>query len=334
MTDIQNSEGIFLNWCKFHGRSEILARRLNIKQFYVFPDSKSVFTRYLKSTIETLHIIYRENPNYILVMQPPVFLLLIVYVMSKFKFLRIVGDLHTGVFIDPKWKWSKSLVCKMLQKDNCAIVTNHDLAEEVKTNGCKNVFILDDLIEIYIDESSKHDNENIAGIDVTGEFLLAPLAYAFDEPLDALLKAIELDKNIIWVLTGNAPVKIRNSAPRNAIFTGYLSNRDYRGLLMKASGVVALTNQENTMQRAGYEAMCAGKPLLISDKKVLRDFFEESAIYVDNSATEIYDGAKEILNRKTELVMSISNLRSQKMLDQEKSLNRFYEYLKLGNEPA
>jgi glycosyltransferase involved in cell wall biosynthesis len=52
--------------------------------------------------------------------------------------------------------------------------------------------------------------------------------------------------------------------------------------------VMCLTNQDHTMQRGACEALCLGKPIITSDWPVLREYFSQGTLHVDNSAEGIY----------------------------------------------
>ncbi len=323
--------GISINWCKFHGRSEILARKLNISDFYIYPKHKLIIWRYALSSIASIRLILTLKPKYVIVMQPPVFAMLPIYILSKFTHLRLIGDLHTGVFVDPKWRWSKRIVFRILKGKNCAIVTNNSLAVELRSKGVSNIFILDDLIEVFEIPSENGLKIEHAKPKKSLSYILVPLSYSFDEPLDILFRAIDESKNVTWILTGDASEKIRKSAPANARFIGYVSKSDYKKLVVKASGIIALTTQENTMQRAGYEALCAAVPLVISDKKVLREYFGESALYVDNTSAAIKKKVEILLNNELKYKRLMEIKRTEKMKSQEISLDLLKNFLLISD---
>jgi DNA polymerase-4 len=70
------------------------------------------------------------------------------------------------------------------------------------------------------------------------------------------------------------------------------------------------------MQRAGYEALCAAVPLIISDKKVLREYFGESALYVDNTSAAIKKKVEILLNNELKYKRLMEIKRTEKMKSQ------------------
>lgn len=318
---------ISINWCKHHGRSESLARKLQIQDFYIYPNIDNFPLRYLMSMVKTIKILIRLKPRSVIVMQPPSISLFLIFVLSKFMDFRIIGDLHTGVFLDPKWKWSKKAVMKLLAGDNCAVVTNANLEEVLLSHGVRNTVILDDLIEIY-PEALDIPNSLASKYKIAhNAYVLVPLSYAFDEPLESLTTAIRRSPDLTWVLTGDAPQSFTSRAPKNVVFTGYVTNSEYRSLLLSARAVVALTTQESTMQRAGYEALCASKPLLISRKSVLVEYFGDSAVYVDNSSFSIQEQIHTLIQDYQKYQSRMNRTRLSKLENQDANLEILSKFL-------
>ncbi len=48
------------------------------------------------------------------------------------------------------------------------------------------------------------------------------------------------------------------------------------------------------MQRAGSEAVSAGKPLITSNTKMLKNYFTKGTIFVDNTAKGIVEGIEKL----------------------------------------
>jgi glycosyltransferase involved in cell wall biosynthesis len=84
-------------------------------------------------------------------------------------------------------------------------------------------------------------------------------------------------------------VAFKNAAA-NVHFTDFLPNDSYYALLDSAQSVICLTTRNHTMQRGACEALWKGKPIIISDWPLLREYFSNGTIYVDNSASGIAQG--------------------------------------------
>lgn len=278
------TDAIFISWIRYHGRSAGLAEALGIDSFYVTGGTAPAPLRYLRAWRETARLLRQRKPRVVVVMQPPVVALLSV-AMSTPRSTRIIGDLHTGVFTDPKWKWALRLTMRILRKRGIAVVTGTELAERTRGHGVEALEMHDIITSVAVTDGEPDDG---ALTDVLREdYALVPLAYAFDEPVSELLQAAREQSDITWVLTGHPPQSVRDVAPRNVIFSGFVTNDDYGRLVANASVMVALTTQENTMQRVGYESIGSGVPLVTSDTKVLRDFFDDAVLYINPTATSI-----------------------------------------------
>ncbi|MBP2437059.1 glycosyltransferase family protein [Microbacterium amylolyticum] len=278
------SDAIFISWIRHHGRSAGLADALGIDSFYVTGGSGPAPLRYLRAWRETARILRDCKPNSVVVMQPPVVALLSV-AMSAPRSTQIIGDLHTGVFTDPKWKWALGLTMRILRKRGAAVVTGADLAQRTREYGVEALEMHDMITSVAVSDESP-DDPGLVDV-IKNDFALVPLAYAFDEPVDEILQAARDYPDVTWVLTGRPPHAVRDAAPDNVVFPGFVTNEDYGRLVANATVMVAVTTQENTMQRVGYEAIGSGVALVTSGTKVLRDFFGDAALYIEPTSASI-----------------------------------------------
>ena len=100
--------------------------------------------------------------------------------------------------------------------------------------------------------------------------------------------------------------------PSNARFTGWLSDEEYAALLGAANMVVTLTTHDHTMQRGGYEAMAAEKPLITSDWPLLRKTFSRGTLHVDNTAEGIAAAIRRASFEQTTLTTEMRQLRRER----------------------
>ncbi|OUC77805.1 glycosyltransferase [Gordonia lacunae] len=268
---------MIVSWVRTHGRSRAIAEELSIKAIFLSEATarRSFPTKYLFAAIETVREIRRERPSSVILMLPPFPLLVLVRVC--FPRLPVIADLHTGAFLNPKWRPFLKPTFALLREGSC-IVTNSALQQQCNRAGVEAIVLHDPLPERMPEPGGRPFAHKPAVV-------LCPLGYANDEPIDELLFAAGhlVADEIEFRFTGKAPLSIRQAAPTNVLFTGYLTDEDYEAELANCDVVIALTTREHTMQRAGYEAMTAAKPQVTSDFEVLRDFHADAAIYVDPS---------------------------------------------------
>jgi Glycosyl transferases group 1 len=322
---------IFVSWMSFHGRSEGIARAIGIRCWFAQGGEGPAPLRYVRQWRQTMRLLRAERPTAIVVMQPPVVALWCVLRYARGRDVRIAGDLHTGAFDDPKWMWAITHILRLLRGRGMAIVTNEELKRVAESNGCA-ALTLHDLIEVCEPDLTPIDNPTLAPL-AEKPFVLVPLSYGHDEPLLELLSAARSTPDLCWVFTGRPPAKIQKSAPTNVVFPGFLSHEDFFRAISRAGVVVAMTNNENTMQRAAYEALSYGRPLVTSDTRVLCEYFDGAAEVVSPDGDAIVAGVRRAL-ASTTAPQLMAELRTRRIAEQENSLELLRNWLASGELPA
>lgn len=302
---------LFVNWIGYHGRSDDLAKSLEACVIYITGGTGNRVLRYIRQWFETMRIVSREQPQTVFVMQPPVMALWASRWAAP-KGARIVVDLHTGVFTDPKWKWAwKGILRSQRRHGDVAIVTNESLAARCRDYGVQ-TFVLDDAVPRRVGEETMHVEEAKLQVLVPDQYVLVPLAYAADEPLDEILHAATADAARTWVFTGRAPASVRHKAPPNVVFSGFVSRADYDWLAANAGAILAATIEEDTMQRAGYEAVSWERPLVTTRSRVLVKYFGDAAVFADPTSASFLSAIRDAFERRDELIDSIVTLGERK----------------------
>lgn len=310
---------LFISWIGYHGRSQGIADALGIDTVYIDEGRGNVLLRYLRSWRRTRALLRTSPADNVIVMMPPTPALLAVAMSRPRRRGLVIGDLHTGVFTDPKWRPFLGLTLRVLRRRGLAIVTNESLAERVRAAGTT-ALVLHDMTEVWDrDADSAFDDAALAEA-TTSPFILTPLAYAHDEPLGELLAAARLSPTRTFVWTGRAPEDIRAQAPSNVVFSGFTTRADFFRLLSRCSAVLAVTTEEDTMQRAGYEALNIRTGLVTSDMRVLREYFGDAAVYAEPTAASLSAAVETVLGDPVGHASKMSDLRAQKLIDQARSL--------------
>ena len=314
---------LFLSWISFHGRSDGITRELGIRGFYIDGGEGNRLIRYIRQWRETQRLLERERPKTILLMQPPVIALWSLLRYARSTGARIAGDLHTGVFDDPTWSWATRNTLKLLRRHGLAIVTNDALAEESQKLDCP-ALVMHDRIEVWERDLTSYDDAELERI--SHPSVLVPLAYAHDEPLDELLQAARETPDVQWVFTGKAPAKIHEAAPSNVIFSGFVTNADFLRLASRTDVTLAITMNENTMQRAGYESLSLAKNLVTSNTRVLREYFADAAQIVEPTAASLVAGVRAAL-ADTTAEERMRELRTVRMREQDEAMTALREWI-------
>jgi glycosyltransferase involved in cell wall biosynthesis len=120
------------------------------------------------------------------------------------------------------------------------------------------------------------------------------------EVIEAARRAPELDVHVTGDL-GKCPDKLREDAPANVRFTGFLSGDAYGRAVSDADVVLALTTEPSSVVRAGYEAVYAERPLVVSDWPASREVFPH-ALHVENSPPAIVAGLRQAVSDRERLL--------------------------------
>lgn len=304
---------VFLSWIGFHGRSAGLAEDIGADAHFFDGGrlSKPVVFRYLVNSFLTVRLLVRARPRAVVVMLPPLPLLVLARLWCLATGAALVGDLHSAVFNDSQWLWATKPTMRLLAGGH-AVVTNEPLAQVCREAGVPALVLHDSLGDLVPSPPPAAPGAPI---------VLAPLSYAADEPLDAILAAAGEHPGLRWVLTGRAPAEVRRAAPDNVEFPGHVSNEDYARLMESATVVLALTTREHTLQRAGYEAANAGKLLVASGTAALREFFEDGAVYAQPTADSIAAAVDEAMRRGATLASRIREVQGRRRQEQRAALH-------------
>ena len=104
---------------------------------------------------------------------------------------------------------------------------------------------------------------------------------------------------------------LRQSAPPNVTFTGFVPEDRFIGLLHAATVVMDLTTRDNCLVCGAYEGVAAGKPLILSDSRATREYFSRGVVYTDNTPESIEQCLREALADRSRLAQEVAQLRTR-----------------------
>jgi glycosyltransferase involved in cell wall biosynthesis len=133
-----------------------------------------------------------------------------------------------------------------------------------------------------------------------------------------------------FFILGNTKLARRSmltNAPRNVVFTGYLSGDDYWNLLDDSQAVMVLSTDQYSLCSGAVEGMALGKPLILSKQPALTNYFSKGAVFVDNSVDSIVDGVMTVRDQKLCLTHEIVVLATQKRERWEREFNKIWELI-------
>jgi glycosyltransferase involved in cell wall biosynthesis len=315
--------GVFLSWVSSHGRSHDLARALGLQEVnyprWVVTQPRAV--RYLVAAVSNVWALVRTRPAAVMVMSPPPFPVLIAAAYCLVTRRPLVVDAHSGAFNRPAWRALSRLSLRLAQRCPRAavVVTNDEMRAEAQGWVRMPVIQLHDLLA-----------PPAAPVEERSCDVFFVSTWADDEPLGTLAAAMAELAGLHVVISGRPPSDgARQELELAGVHVpGFLSDEDYRRMFGGAGVIVALTTRDGTMQRGGYEAASAGKALVTSDTRVLRDYFGPAALYTADDPSALASAVRDALARQMELEGAIRALRDRLLIDQDVGLRQLADVLR------
>jgi glycosyltransferase involved in cell wall biosynthesis len=305
-------KNIWITWEK-HRRTRELAKSFCLPLFE-FRSSMPRLIRYFVLTVKSILVILHEKPSILIIQCPSMVLFALTVLLKPFAKYKLICDAHNaGVYPDAKVLKSLIFVYAFLHKHtDVTIVTNEILAEKIhKYEGVP--YILPDKLPILknCNKIEQFQEKNIAFI----------CTFAYDEPYKQVIEAFRfIYSDVTLHVTGDfrkAKIEALEDAPKNVTFKGYLSDRDYEDLLYSCDCIIDLTRRKDCMVCGAYEGVSLCKPLILSDTKVLRKYFNKGVVFTDNTVSGIVNAINELLQNINSYRIEINGLKGE-IEDREK----------------
>lgn len=306
---------MFLVWDSPQGgpRGKIFAKELGIRHFhYVYstrlPPRRKLLTaipRYLYQAGKTLALLFRVRPRLVFVQSPPSLAVLVVSLYCSLTGSRYIVDAHSAAMLLPVWTRPRWLHRYLARRAVTTIVTNEHFQEMIHQQGGHSLVLRD--IPTTFARTAAYPLDNRFSVTVVNSF--AP-----DEPVDAVIAAAAELPEVDFYITGprqRARPELLAATPHNVRYTDYLPSGDYYALLASSQTVMCLTTRDHTMQRGACEALSLGTPIVTSDWPLLRDYFHQGTVHVDNTAAGIRDGLLEMQRHYPRYRAEIQALQTQ-----------------------
>ena len=276
------ADRIWITW-ENQRRSRELADYFGCK---IFAFTQAGPLRYPKCMLRTLSTLRKERPATVFVQNPSMVLASLVVFWSFFTKATVVVDRHTTFLLNYKGRPSLRLAAFRimhwftLRYAGITIVTNEHLAKIVRDYRGRAMVLPDRLPTLKSCESASFP------LDAEKTNILFIASFAEDEPIGAVVEAMRHiggPDHVHLYVSGRIRQEFAElvaRTPVNVTFTDYLPEDVFVSLLLRVDIVLALTTSDATMLCGCYEAVSAEKPLITSDKDVLRDYFT-AAVFAD-----------------------------------------------------
>lgn len=314
-------------WDGFQARTQALATLLGGTAWHIRPrrNLKAVLPlRYLVDAVRTWRLLQAEQPRTVLVISPPVFAPLTAWVWAMSHRRQLVIDCHTGAFHGFKWRWSRVVHRLLFRSATAVLVHTEDDEELVRSWRVRGFLLPDDLPDVAqaaLRPRSPRPRVVIAG------------SLDSNEPVDAVLAAAGRLPEVEFRLTGDprrVPPAVRERAPGNVTFTGWLAYPEFLGELMAAHIVGVFSTDRHIMNRAAFEAVGLGRPLVLSDLAGLRRRFGEAALMCPNDPAAMAAALMHALRDEDNLAQRSAGLGPRLRAQHDRAIATLRDLLNLG----
>ncbi|HZU15919.1 MAG TPA: glycosyltransferase [Candidatus Dormibacteraeota bacterium] len=288
----RNPTLVALAWARFQARTVALAGALGGEAHFVTCGRRRGPTtapfRYLGCAWRTWRLLEARRPDRVLVVTPPVAAPLVAWAWCRRRGAALVVDCHTDTFHAPRWRWARPLHRWLLRRSRSALVHTEEALELVQGWRVRGLMVPDDVPDP--EEAEPMEAEGGCATSSQSRPAVTPtvlVAGSLDgnEPVAETLAAAAALPEVRFRFTGdpeNVPRALREQAPPNVVFTGFLPYPRFLGEMAAAQVVAVFSTDPHIMNRAAFEAVGLGRPLVLSDLPGLRARFAAGAIFAPN----------------------------------------------------
>lgn len=310
-----SQESIWVSW-EDHRRSRELSNALGV-DFYPLISESPRWKRYPVLLFKTIILLLKKRPTTVFVQNPSIVLTsAVVFLKGIFRYIVIV-DRHSNFKFEHesskslKWRLFHFLSRYTLKNADLTVVTNEHLKQICEKIGGRSVVLQDRI-----------PNMNRLCGEVAPSFIdfskdlfhvMAVTTFNEDEPIYEIIEAAKMLHSRYRVyFTGNYR-KMFTDADRDIferfgiIFTGFIDEGSYKGLMWESDAVLVLTKKEHILNCGAYEAIALKKPMVLSDTNAIRNYFNFGAVYSNCSSEDIYKCLLDLENSTTVLLAQFPN---------------------------
>lgn len=286
-----------ITWQRHPSRAEEMAEALGGEAVHVyFPHLTSGvprnLLRFALSTVVTSAHLLLRRPASVVVTNPPVVPGLLATAYGAVTGRPVVLDSHPTSFGAKDHAVSRRLLPlhrAMARRAAAVMVTTDHWVREVDSWGGRGLVVHEAPPRWTVAELAPRQQRRPRVLFVG--------VFASDEPVEEVVGAARAAADLDVHITGDprrCPPDLLGSLPPNVTLTGFLDADDYRRAVEEADVVLVLTTEPTSVVRAGYEAVYARRPLVVSDTPVLREVFP-GAVHTENSAGAIAEALRAAL---------------------------------------
>lgn len=289
----KNTEAVWITW-EDHRRSRVLAENFSA-QYKVIGIKKYRKFRYSVLCFKTLKFLIANRPKVVICQNPSMILNLFLCTMKNMLGFYLVADRHTNFAFRHsrsyklKWVLYRMVSNITIRHSDLMIVTNPFLKEFVDCMGGRGV-VLPDKIPDFQGRLQKKKLQGRLKV-----FFIC--TFSDDEPFREVFEAAKLMPSdwIIYVSGNYRKANLQpDYVPQNVVLLGFVEEDDYLIYLSAVDAVMVLTTLDYTLNCGAYEAVALNKPMVLSHKKTIINYFNKGAVYVEPVAQSITEGIESL----------------------------------------
>lgn len=272
---------------------------------------KSKLMRYLYCSSRTIYFLKNKKPRYVFGQNPSIILALLLCIFKNIFKYKLIIDRHSNF----RYGKSNSIVNYIFHKisdytirnSDLTIVTNEYLKDVINAKGGSGLVLEDKLPEMNLGEY----------IDLSGKVNVVYISsFSSDEPTDKVIEAFkQVDNSIHLFITGNYKSSIifadkSKFETENIHFTGYLDEKQFQSLLVSADILIVLTTNDHTLTCGAYEGVTLVKPMILSNTKAIKDYFNKGVLYCNPDIESIRFSLDKVIENYENLKSDLEHLKS------------------------
>ncbi|MCC7257255.1 MAG: hypothetical protein IT486_02680 [Gammaproteobacteria bacterium] len=313
---MESGSAVWLTW-QAHTRNRSMAAALGVEIVEIIHGGNRLW-RYARSAFDTVQVLFRGKLATVFFQNPSLVLSLLCVLLKPLHGRRLVMDAHNAALfpMEGRSRLLNSLAKFAFRHVDLCIVTNSGMADYVRAHGGRPFRMPDPLPLGAFAGLQRHSGE--AGR-LTALFVCT---FAPDEPFREVIEAAGAFGDRLTVLvTGRDRGRVAaEDLPPNVRLTGFLPWPEYFGLLFSADFVIDLTRREDCLVCGAYEAVAAGRPMILSDTAVTREVFHGGAVYSGNSTESVTNAIRAMIDELPQQALAVRSLRESMLAAERERL--------------
>jgi glycosyltransferase involved in cell wall biosynthesis len=252
--------------------------------------------RYASCISRTVIHLRRKKPSVVVCQNPSVVLSFLLLGLRRILGIKVAIDAHFGGV--EAYNGSRAFQ-RLLNYCNriadLVVVSNENHAERIRSLGGK-VFVCPDPLPNL---SEYRD----LGKEISRKVFFI-CSFDIDEPYREVFRAATIlrPEGFRFFVSGNyRKAGIALGDFPHVELLGFVPESEYYRHLFSSQVVVDLTDHDNCLVCGAYEALEAGKPLVLSRKKALQNYFTGGTVFTENQSEEIAAAVRHAYIERTRL---------------------------------